>query len=114
MTSPGNVMRFFLQGGGSQTGLILALDDYHTITEPAIHAMMSSLIAYLPQGVHLALATRSDPSLPLARMRARREMTELRSADLRFTGDEALALLEATGEMSLRTRTAPLAGQVSR
>lgn len=83
-------------GGPSQNGLILALDDYQNITEPEIHEVMSSLIAYLPQGVHLALASRTDPPLKLGKLRARREMTELRTADLRFTSEEAQTLLEAT------------------
>jgi LuxR family maltose regulon positive regulatory protein len=95
-------------GGGSAKGLILALDDYHTITEVAIHKMMSSLIAYLPQGVHLALATRADPGLPLAGLRARREMTEVRSIDLRFTLEEAHAFLEGTVGRELDPETVRL------
>jgi LuxR family maltose regulon positive regulatory protein len=91
--------------GRSAKGLILALDDYHTITEPAIHEMMSSLVAYLPRGVHLALASRSDPPLPLVRLRAHGEMIDLRSADLRFTGAEAHALLAATVGRELSSET---------
>jgi ATP/maltotriose-dependent transcriptional regulator MalT len=82
-------------GGGSSNpahndahptrGFILALDDYHAITEPAIHQILPSLIQHLPHGVHLALATGTDPPLPLAGYRARRKMTEVRSVDLRFT-----------------------------
>jgi LuxR family maltose regulon positive regulatory protein len=60
------------KGGPSASGFILALDDYHHITEPAIHEILSSLIEHLPQGMHLALATRTDPRLPLAGLRARR------------------------------------------
>ena len=85
--------------------MILALDDYHTITDPAIHELISTLIEHLPQGMHLALATRADPQLPLAGLRARREMTEVRSASLRFTTEEASALLETmtNGELSPET-----------
>jgi LuxR family maltose regulon positive regulatory protein len=82
--------------GPSAKGMILALDDYHTITEPEIDETLSSLIEHLPQGMHLALATRTDPRLPLARWRARRQMAEIRSLDLRFTSEEAHAFLEGT------------------
>jgi LuxR family maltose regulon positive regulatory protein len=92
-------------GGRSAQGLILALDDYHTITEPAIHEMISSLIAYLPQGMHVALATRADPRLPLVGLRARRKMTEVRSLDLRFNSEEARAFLEETVGRELSPET---------
>jgi LuxR family maltose regulon positive regulatory protein len=78
------------------SGLVLALDDYHHITDPAIDEILASLIEHLPQRVHVALATRTDPRLPLAGWRARREMTEVRSADLRFTSEEASTFLEGT------------------
>jgi LuxR family maltose regulon positive regulatory protein len=90
------------EGGRSQTGahsmsgLVLALDDYQAITEPAIHELMSILIQHLPQSVHLALTTRSDPPLPLPQLRARGEMTEFRFVDLRFTPGEADAFLRET------------------
>jgi LuxR family maltose regulon positive regulatory protein len=89
----------------SQTSLILALDDYHTITEPAIDEILSSLIEHLPQGMHLALATRTDPRLPLAGLRAGRQMTEVRSLDLRFTSEEAHAFLEGTTGRELTPET---------
>jgi LuxR family maltose regulon positive regulatory protein len=92
-------------GERSPRCVILALDDYHTITEPAIHEILASLIEHLPHGVHLVLATRVDPRLPLAGLRARREMTEVRSADLRFTAEEAHALLEATTGEELSPET---------
>ena len=92
----------------SSTGLILALDDYHHITEPAIHEILSGLIEHLPRGVHLALATRSDPPLPLAGLRARREMTEVRSDDLRFTSEETHAFLEGTTGRELDPETVRL------
>jgi ATP/maltotriose-dependent transcriptional regulator MalT len=95
-------------GSRPQPGMILALDDYHTITEPAIHEIVSGLLEHLPQGVHLALATRTDPRLPLAGLRARREMTEVRSVDLRFTSEEAHALLEGTLGSGLAPETARL------
>ena len=91
------------RGGGSSSALppkclILALDDYQTITEPEIHKLVSALLQHLPQNVHLALASRSDPPLPLPQLRARGELTEFRFVDLRFTPAEADAFLqEAVG-----------------
>jgi LuxR family maltose regulon positive regulatory protein len=77
-------------------GLVIALDDYHLIKDSSIHAVVSELLAYLPQCVNLALSSRNDPPLPLAGLRARGEMTELRTSDLRLTAEEAGALLELT------------------
>ena len=92
-------------GGRSSYGLILALDDYHTITEPVIQQMVAGLIKNLPQGVHVALATRVDPRLPLARLRARGRMTEVRSIDLRFTLEEAETVLARTSGRDLDPET---------
>jgi LuxR family maltose regulon positive regulatory protein len=71
----------------------LVLDDYHLISTPAIHASVAFLLEHLPQHLHLILLTRADPALPLTRLRARGELTELRAADLRFRADEAVAFL---------------------
>jgi LuxR family maltose regulon positive regulatory protein len=96
------------KGVGSHTALILALDDYQNITKPEIHEVLSSFIAYLPQGVHLVLASRTDPPLKLGRLRARREMTEVRSTDLRLTSEEVQAFLEAAVGMGLSSKTIAL------
>jgi LuxR family maltose regulon positive regulatory protein len=72
---------------------LLILDDYHVIGSPQVHQSLEFLLEHLPAGVHLVLATRADPPLALARLRARRELTELRAAQLRFTADEAATLL---------------------
>ncbi len=77
----------------SEGNLVLALDDYHVIEQPAIHDMVEFLLDHLPPHMHLAIATRVDPPLPLARLRARRQLTELRAADLRFTADETAMFL---------------------
>jgi LuxR family maltose regulon positive regulatory protein len=77
-------------------GVVLVLDDYHVIENPQIHHDVEWLIERLPATSQLALATRSDPPLPLARLRARGEMTEIRAADLRFSAAEAKALLNGT------------------
>ena len=75
------------------TPLILILDDYQFITNPAIHEGMAFLLDHLPPQVHLLLATRSDPPLPLHRYRARRQMVEIRADDLRFLPEETALFL---------------------
>jgi len=77
-------------GGGE---VLLVLDDYHVIGAGAVHASVGFLLEHRPPGLRLVLASRSDPPLPLARLRARGQLTELRAADLRFTVDEAAVLL---------------------
>jgi LuxR family maltose regulon positive regulatory protein len=72
---------------------ILVLDDYHLITAQPIHDGLAFLLDHLPPGMHLVIATRGDPPLPLARLRARGQLTELRQSDLRFTTDEAAVFL---------------------
>jgi LuxR family maltose regulon positive regulatory protein len=80
--------------------LVLALDDYHVITNPTCHQTLGFFLDHLPTTARLVLATRVEPPLPVARMRARGELTELRVADLQFTGAEASALLN--GSMGLQ------------
>ena len=78
--------------------VLLILDDYHLIDSQAVHASLRFLLEHLPPGLHLVLASRSDPPLPLARLRASGQLAELRADDLRFTTGEAAALLrEALG-----------------
>ncbi len=71
----------------------LVLDDYHVITKPAIHAALAFLIDHLPPHMQVVITSRIDPPLPLARLRVRGQLTELRAADLRFTPDEVAAFL---------------------
>src|SRR5215472_2292768 len=73
--------------------IILILDDFHLITEQAIHEGLSFALDHLPANLHLILATRTDPLLPLSRLRARGQLLEIRSSDLRFTQLEATAFL---------------------
>jgi LuxR family transcriptional regulator, maltose regulon positive regulatory protein len=73
--------------------VILVLDDLHLVEAPAVHASLEYLLAHLPASLHLVLATRIDPPLPLARLRARGKLTEIREHDLRFTSVEAAELL---------------------
>ena len=77
---------------------LLVLDDYHLIDAQPVHASLQFLLEHQPPGLHVVLATRPDPQLPLARLRARGQLTELRAAELTFTLEEAAALLrEAAG-----------------
>ena len=77
---------------------ILVLDDYHLIEAPPIHDLLGFLLDHLPPRMHLVIATRADPPLPLARLRARGQLAEMRVSDLRFTPAEAAAFLnQATG-----------------
>lgn len=72
---------------------LLVLDEYQAITEPTIHEAVTFLLEQLPSNWHLVLTTRSDPALPLARLRARGQLTEIRAADLRFTTAETTTYL---------------------
>jgi LuxR family maltose regulon positive regulatory protein len=72
---------------------VLALDDYQVIEAPAVHEAVTFLLDHLPLRATLAIATRADPPLPLARLRSRGELIELRAADLRFSPDEAAIFL---------------------
>jgi len=73
--------------------VVLVLDDYHVIDARDVHDGMAFLLEHLPPQIHLVIAGRADPALPLARLRARGELVEVRAADLRFTPDEAAAYL---------------------
>jgi LuxR family maltose regulon positive regulatory protein len=68
--------------------LVLVLDDYHVMEDRQVHEAMGFLIDRLPPNVHVVIASRADPQLPLARLRARGELVEIRAADLRFTSEE--------------------------
>ena len=74
----------------------LVLDDYHAVTNAAIHDGVGYLLDHLPPRLHLVIASRADPPLALPRLRARGELVELRAHDLRFAQEEAATLLAAT------------------
>ena len=75
------------------TPFVVVLDDYHTIRDFSVHEAMRSLVARGPPQMHLVITTREDPPLPLARLRAQGQMTEVRAKQLRFTAEETAALL---------------------
>lgn len=90
--------------GGHGPRVVLVLDDYHLIETPAIHDALHFLLIHLPARVHLVIATRREPPLPLARLRVRGQLTELRVADLRFSSDEAAHFLNDVMRLSLHPR----------
>ncbi len=80
---------------------VIVLDDCHLIEARPIYDALAFLLDHLPPQMHLVIATRSDPPLPLSRLRGRGQLTELRTADLRFTYDEASAFLDQVMGLSL-------------
>ena len=82
--------------------IVLVVDDYHVIDAPDIHEQMTFLLERLPRNAHVVITTRVDPALSLARLRAQGELTEIRTADLRFTSEEAVTYLNDTMSLDLR------------
>ena len=80
---------------------VLVLDDYHIIQSPQVHELVAFLLEHLPARLHLVIATRADPPIPLARLRAQGELKELRADDLRFTEEEAASFLQDMMGLSL-------------
>jgi LuxR family transcriptional regulator, maltose regulon positive regulatory protein len=86
---------------GLSTDLVLVLDDYHLVDTSEVHQGMRFLLEHQPRQLHVVLATRADPPLPMAQMRARGQLVEVRAGDLRFTVEEAAAYLNGSMELSL-------------
>ena len=82
--------------------MYLVIDDFHWLTDPVIHDTVSFLVTHAPANFHLVLTTRSQPELPLARLRAHGELLEIGAAALRFDADETRHFLEQTCEQRLR------------
>src|SRR6266567_592581 len=80
---------------------VLVLDDYHVLDAKPVDMALTYLVEHLPPQMHLVIATREDPQLPLARLRARSHFTEVRAADLRFTASEAAAFLNQVMGLNL-------------
>ncbi|MGE5463800.1 MAG: LuxR C-terminal-related transcriptional regulator [Syntrophothermus sp.] len=81
--------------------IVLILDDYHVIQNASIHADLGFLLDHLPSNLHLVLSTRVDPPWPLARLRVRNQLVEIRSADLRFSSEETAAFLNEVMGLAL-------------
>lgn len=84
--------------------VVLVLDDYHVIDSPQVHEAMNFLLEHLPPRLHLVIAGRADPALPLARLRGRGELAEIRAAGLRFTPQEAAEYLTEKMALALTAR----------
>ncbi|MGY1806951.1 LuxR C-terminal-related transcriptional regulator [Blastococcus sp. SYSU D00669] len=92
--------------------VVLVLDDHHLVESRDVQEGVAFLLEHLPPHVHLVIATRADPPLPLARLRARGDLVEVRADDLRFTADEAAAYLAgATGRQLPAEHVAALEGR---
>jgi LuxR family transcriptional regulator, maltose regulon positive regulatory protein len=85
----------------------IVLDDYHVIHSGPVHEATTFLLEHLPENVHLVISSRADPPLPLSKLRARNQMTEIRAAELRFTTEEVTAFLK--GVMGLVLSAADVA-----
>jgi len=90
---------------GLEIPMVIVLDDYHVITNPALHESLDYFIEHQPAHVHLVMTTREDPPLPLARMRTRRQMTEIRAHHLRFTLEEARRFFSQSMNLDLETES---------
>jgi LuxR family maltose regulon positive regulatory protein len=84
--------------------IVLVLDDYHVIDAPEVQQGMTFWLDHLPPWLHVVIASRADPALPLAGLRARGELAEIRAAELRFTPDEAAAYLNGMMGLQLTAR----------
>ena len=80
-----------------ETDLLLVLDDFHVIGSPAIQGQLSHVLEHLPARGHVMIGTRADPAFPVARLRAKGALVEIRARDLRFSTEEAAAYLESMG-----------------
>ena len=90
--------------GASTADIVLVLDDYHVVNAREVQDGMAFLLDHLPARLHVVIAGRADPALPLARLRARGELAEIRAAELRFTPDEAAAYLNGMMGLQLTAR----------
>lgn len=86
---------------GASLALVLVLDDYHLVTSPPVQQVVEFLLEHQPSSMHTIISTREDPPLPLARLRARGQITEIRERDLRFTAEEAATFLNQTMGLAL-------------
>jgi LuxR family maltose regulon positive regulatory protein len=85
----------------AESPYLLVLDDYHLIEAPVIHEGLSFLLEHLPDNLHLVIATRAEPPLPLARLRLGNELLEIRAEALRFSLEEVATFFKQTVELEL-------------
>ena len=89
---------------GIDDELVIVLDDFHLIQEPSIHVLLSLLVRRLPPTIQLVIASREEPPLPVALLRGRRELAEVRADDLRFDRAEAMAFVRGMSDAPLDLR----------
>ena len=89
---------------GAAGDVVLVLDDLHLSRSAEVHESLAFFVDHLPPRAHVVITTRSDPPLPLARLRARGQLLEIRAADLRFTNEEAAAYLGGSMGLDLGDR----------
>ena len=101
--SPETIVDLLISDLHQQAGrdVVLVLDDYHLITTEALHQALASLVEHAPTSLHLVIATRTDPALPLARLRARGQLCEVRAAQLQFLPEETQIFLQAVMGLEL-------------
>ena len=87
----------------SPAHVVLVLDDYHVLTQRSIHEGIGYLLEHRPPQLHMVIASRTDPPLQLATLRARGQLSEIRNRDLRFAHDETAALLNETMRLGLNS-----------
>lgn len=87
--------------GVAERGFVLILDDYHLITAEPIHKALAFLLDHMPPQMHLVIATRADPPLPIARLRGQGLVNEIRLGDLRFSNDQAKRFLRQSMGLTL-------------
>jgi LuxR family maltose regulon positive regulatory protein len=98
---PVSVMPVIINEIAAAPPFVLALDDYDVIDTPPVHDAMTFLLDHLPPQVHVIITSRADPPLPLARLRARAQLTEVRVIDLRFTSDETASFFSQISGLNL-------------
>ncbi|MBN9316302.1 MAG: hypothetical protein J0I99_11225 [Devosia sp.] len=89
------------QLAAAEKPLAVVLDDFHLVDHKDIHGQLAFLVEHLPPNVHVVINTRADPALPLARLRVRGDLVEIRSTELRFTADEAVTYLNDVMHLGL-------------
>lgn len=99
--SPGMLEALTSEIAEIPTAFVLALDDYHVITNPTIQQVLQFVLNNQPCNLHLVVVSRADPPWPLGRLRARREVNEVRAADLRFSPEETAEFLHKHMRLSL-------------
>jgi len=104
----GVLIPFINTMGRSATQQIIVIDDYHLIQNQSVHDALTFLLEHLPPQGHIVLAARADPPLPLARLRGRGQINELRMQDLRFSQEEVIAFLRCFKDIDLPEADAEL------